>query len=442
MLKSYNFMIARTAFASNSNFDDSTHKMRILWLSNKLQSSTNDNYTGGWLNAMAEALIKNGEVELANISRGMVTKITRHDFGEICQWIVPLASKAGPYSEFEAGNLSREIRNIINEYSPDLIHIWGTEDIWGLLTPRKFVQKAVLLETQGMKSAISRVFHGGLTISEQLACIGLKEILKGSTIFHERERHRKWESIDKAIISGHHFIAVQTEWMEAQVRVINCQAKIFRSDRLLRNIFYEKSPWKYSDKTTIFCSAAYPSPFKGLHVVIRAMAILKNHLPNVQLRIAGGLQKSGIRQDGYIAWLNREIKKLHLDSCIAWLGPISASQMADEIKSSAAMVLPSFIENCSNLMQEGMMIGAPLVVSYVGGLPSLARDEESVLFVPAGDEVMCAHQIERLILDQSLAERISHRAREIALERNNYKKVIQNQIDIYRQVIAEYKNGI
>jgi hypothetical protein len=51
---------------------------------------------------------------------------------------------------------------------------------------------------------------------------------------------------------------------------------------------------------------------------------------------------------------------------------------------------------------------------------------------------MCAYQINRLLTDRALAERISCRAREIALERNDFNKVVQNQIDIYRQVITEF----
>jgi glycosyltransferase involved in cell wall biosynthesis len=416
-------------------------KIKILWMSNKVQSGTKDHSTGGWLTAMAEGLINTGEVELANISRGKVEKVTRQDFGEICQWVVPITTKLNSNSLLPSKEIIKNIEEITDCYAPDLIHIWGTEDIWGLLTARKYIQRPAILEMQGLKGAIARVFHGGLGISEQLACIGLKEIIKRSSIFRERKSYQTWELIDKEIIAGHDFITVQTEWMEAQVKAINNHCKIFRNDLLLRNIFYNVLPWQYSGQPILFCSAAYPSPFKGLHVAIRATAILKQYYPNVQLRIAGALQRQGIRQEGYIAWLNREVKRLNLDSNVKWLGGISAAQITDEIKSAAVAILPSFIENCSNFMQEGMIMGVPMVVSFVGGLPSLARDEESALFFASGDEVMCAHQIKRLLTDRLLAEQISRRAREIALERNDCNQVVQNQIETYRQVINECGKG-
>jgi len=50
--------------------------------------------------------------------------------------------------------------------------------------------------------------------------------------------------------------------------------------------------------------------------------------------------------------------------------------------------------------------------------------------------VMCAYQLERLLTDQALAERIGKRAREIALVRNDPERIVRNQIEIYRQVLA------
>ena len=416
-------------------------KVKILWMSNKVQSETNNKTTGGWLNAMAEGLVRSGEIELANISHGRVNKITRQDFGEVRQWIVPI-SKPTPRQINPSNKIVQEIIDIIKNYNPDLIHVWGTENIWGLIILRTYLNKPTLLEMQGLKGSIARVFDGGLTPREKLACIGLREILKQSTMFQEQRRFTQWKFTDEEIIRGNRWITVQTEWVKAQVQAINNQCEIFNNDLLLRDDFYNADPWTDPHNTTIFCSTAYPAPYKGLHVAIRAISILKEHFPNVQLQIAGDLQKHGIRQNGYIGWLNREVKRLHLDANITWLGALSAAQTVMQIQQASVMVLPSFIENCSNLVQEGMMLGVPLVVSYVGGLPSLARDEETALFFPAGDETMCAHQIKRLLVDKLVAEQLSRQARANALDRNNFQKVLQSQIQIYHQVIAEHGKGI
>lgn len=52
---------------------------------------------------------------------------------------------------------------------------------------------------------------------------------------------------------------------------------------------------------------------------------------------------------------------------------------------------------------------------------------------------MC--QLKRLLTDRALAERIGKRAREIALARNDPKQIVQNQIEIYQQVLRESGAG-
>ena len=410
--------------------------MRILWLSNKIQTNVDSGTTGTWLDAMARLLVQSGEVELGNIALGPVASTTRQDCGPIQQWVVP--AKAKPQRNgLPAERFVREIVQAVDEFSPDLVHIWGVEGYWGLFTARGIIRYPALLEMQGIKGAIARVFTGGLSIREQLACTGLKEILRLSTIFQQKRKFQSWGKVEREIIAGHRFITAQSEWVKAYVKSINQNCTVFYNDLVLRAPFYNTDPWKYSGNDVIFSLAAYPAPFKGLHTAIRAIAILKKQFPRIQLRIGGMLQKRGIRQDGYISWLNREIRRLKLSENICWLGVLSAAEIINQMRQSSAMVLSSFIENCCNAMQEGMLLGVPLVVSYAGGLPSLARDEESALFFSPDDEVMCAYQLDRILTDRKLAESISQNARAIGLVRNDPQRILQKQLEIYRQVIDE-----
>jgi glycosyltransferase involved in cell wall biosynthesis len=323
------------------------------------------------------------------------------------------------------------------DFSPDLVHVWGTESFWGLLTARKLVRGQALLEMQGVKGAIAKVYHGGLSFREQMACIGLKEVLRQSTIWQGRRCFQIWADVEREIILQHKYISVQTKWADAQVKAINNTCTVFETDLALREPFYNALPWKFSGNHVVFCSAAYPSPFKGLHIAINATAILLNRFADIKLRIAGQLQKKGLCQDGYIAWINREIVKLKLEPNVEWLGPLDASKIMQEMSMASAIIIPSYIENCCNTMQEAMMVGTPVVASYVGGLPSIAGDEESALFFPPGDETMCAHQIAGVITDRELAERLSKKAKEIAETRNDSARIVSRQLEIYQKITSE-----
>ena len=414
--------------------------MRILWLSNAVLSGGDRGTTGSWLAAMAQGLVASGAVTLGNIAVGMVTTLTRQDCGAIKQWIepvtVPPARDGLPSQKIVA-----EILRAVEEFSPDLIHVWGVENYLGLLTARKLLRQPALLEMQGLKWAYAKVFGGGLTAWEQAQCIGLKEILGRSTIYHGRRRFQNWGRFEEEMIAGHRFVTTQSDWIEAQTKRLNPDAQTFHMDLALRTPFVSGNRWRRTDTSSLFCSAAYPVPYKGLHVAIRAVAILKERFGNVALRIAGSLQRAGIRRDGYVHWLNQMIDQLGITENVVWLGPLTADQIVHEMHASAAMVIPTFIENCCTAMQEAMMIGIPVVASYAGGLPSLARDEKSALFFPLGDEVMCAYQTERVLTDGQLARRISRNARAVALERNNPAKIVAKQLDIYRQVIATGRAG-
>lgn len=410
--------------------------MKILWLSNRVLSEQDSGGTGTWLDAMSQGLIRSGEVELGNIAQGSVEKTTRQNHGPIQQWIVPSSAKLGR-DGLPSPKTVAAIVKAAEEFSPDLLHAWGTEGFWGLLTARKLLRSPALLEMQGLKGAISRVFDGGLSFREQLACIGLKEILRQTSIFQDRKRFEKWGKIEKEIISGHRFISIHSDWMVSQVKAINSGAKIFRNDPALRASFYERAPWTFSGAPVVLCSAAYPSPFKGLHVAVRAVAILKRRFPSVELRIAGPHQRPGIRREGYIAWINREVHRSGIASNVHWLGAISAMQLVIELQNCSALVLPTFVESYCLALAEAMMVGVPSAVSFTGGTSFLAKDGDTALFFPPGDEAMCAYQLERLLTDRGLAKRLSRRAREVALVRNDRERIVRNQIEIYRQVLTE-----
>ena len=413
--------------------------MKILWFSNKVFSDNDTGSTGTWLDAMAQSLLATGEVELCNIAIGKVKAPTRQGAGPIHQWVVPAAATGRdglPPARIVAG-----IIKVVNDVAPDLIHVWGAEEYWGLLTARGLIQSRALLEIQGLKEPLSRAFAGRLTEWEQRACIGVKEVIKFRSIASGRRTVERWSRFEREIIAGHCFVTTQSSWAEAWVKVSNASARIFHAELILREPFYSARPWRPQNAPVIFCSAAYPVPFKGIHDAVRAVALLKRHFPNARLRIAGRLQTRGIRQDGYIAWVNRLADSLHVTEQIDWLGPLSAAEIVEELQNCSVMLMPSHCETYSVALAEALYLGVPGVSTHTGGTAWLARDEETALFFPPGDEAMCAYQLERVLTDQRLAGRLSGKARAVALVRNNPKEIVENQLEIYRQVMVESNKG-
>lgn len=409
--------------------------MKILWLSNTVLSGVDTGCTGTWLGAMANRLAASGKVALGNISMGGVRRLTAQDCPPMHQWLVPsipLKNNGLPPQDVVEGVL-----RAIDAFAPELIHIWGVEYWWGLLKARGLLDQPVLLEMQGLKGVLSRVFAGGLTLQEQILCRGPKELVLGRSIEKDRRKFASWGVIEREIIAGCRHVAKQTPWIEAWVRAANPVCKTYQSELMLRKEFYNAAPWEISNREPVlFCTSAYPAPYKGIHDAIYTTAFLKCRFPSIRLRIAGTLQKSGLRQDGYVRWLNKLSNDLGVIDHIDWLGGLSAGQIVNEFQNCSVFIMSSHIENCCTAMQEALYIGVPTVSAYAGGVPSLAREEEAALYFPPGDGAMCAYQVERLLTDRDLAIHLSRNARAVAVERNNPEKIVSNQLAIYRQVLS------
>ncbi len=412
----------------------------ILWLCNRPVEEVPDKRDGTWFTAMAKTLIDSSYIKLSIIAQDKVKNCVRYDWENISQWIIPHESmnKSG----LPSAQTVNFIRNISEKVNPDLIHIWGTENFWGLLTARKYISVSALLEIQGLKYVYAPVYFGGIPLSNLIRNIGPLEIaLFKNSLLLGKYRFEKWGQFEKEMISKHKYIGTQSSFVRAHIKYLNRDAVIYNSGIMLREEFYKAQTWlnareKQQNEPVLFTSSAIGFPYKGLHVVIDAIGILKKKYPCFVLNIAGNIIKKGIRQSCYARFLINKIAKLGISSNIKFLGPLDADNIITNYYKASAVVVPSFIETYSLALAEAMYIGVPVVASYAGAMPELAKDGESALFFPVGDAFSCAMQIDRILSDNKLAEELSINARKIGLQRNNKEAVLKRQIEIYNDILA------
>lgn len=406
--------------------------MRILWLSNRSLSKDNGK-TGTWLLALSRKLAENENIILGNISIGSDVSTKNNNWDNINEWLIP--SNGLNQGGLPNSKLKTEVNNIISDFKPDLIHVWGVENFWGALTMVLAEDIPVLLEIQGLKGEIAPVYYGGLNFWDKVKCFHLRELLTFKSIFSAKKKFEKWGKIEKSIIANHQFISTHSKWAEAKVKDINPHCEMFKNERLLRNEFYSTSRWEENGNKIIFTSLGYPAPFKGLFSLIKTFEkIVKRH-PEAKLKIAGGFHLKGIKMDGYIRFITKEIEKRNLQNNIKWLGGLNSKGIIDELKESSISVFPSFNESYGQALAESMLMGVPTVASFNGGYSYLGKDEETILFYPAGDIEMCSLQIERLWKDKSLSESLSKNSRNFILKNNDPNKIFNKQVEIYKKLI-------
>ena len=415
-------------------------KIKILWFCGSQFSEQKIKTTGTWLIAMGEAIANIPGLKLYNVTYGNVDTITQKNFRNITQWIIPYKETINHVQS--SNELTSFIKKINDEISPDSIHVWGSEVGFGYALVETNLQTPILLDIQGLLFVIVKDYYGGLSRRDLLQCIGLKEILRPRNHpYFIRRTFKQRGKNELLLFSKLKNISVQSEWVNSIIKNINPKCNIYQTGIMLRSEFYMTHAWeqqKNIETINIFTSCSGPIPYKGLHVVFEAIAILKNKYPNIKLNIGGDIQiqkKYGCIRDGYTSWMLKRIIKLGIQNSISWLGMMNADEMINEMHRSSMVVIPSYVETYSLFLAESMMVGVPSVVSFAGAMPQLGTHNKSALFFPVGDHWSCAQQIERIINEPELANKLSTEARITAFQRNNKTNVIQTQLDIYDKII-------
>jgi glycosyltransferase involved in cell wall biosynthesis len=127
---------------------------------------------------------------------------------------------------------------------------------------------------------------------------------------------------------------------------------------------------------------------------------------------------------------------LGLEDNLVFLGSLNAGAMAAELARAHICAVPSFADNSPNALAEAMLVGVPTVASYVGGIPSMVRDQETALCFPVGDHILLAECIRRLLHDDKLARRLGDSALALAKVRHDPKRVGDAMLGIYRRALG------
>jgi glycosyltransferase involved in cell wall biosynthesis len=93
--------------------------------------------------------------------------------------------------------------------------------------------------------------------------------------------------------------------------------------------------------------------------------------------------------------------------------------------------LSSKTEGLPLVVPEAMAAGLPIVTTAVGGLPSVIETGVTGLLVPV-DEGLLHAALAELERDRDLAKRLGVKARETALERYDYDRMVDAYMTLYR----------
>ncbi len=147
-----------------------------------------------------------------------------------------------------------------------------------------------------------------------------------------------------------------------------------------------------TDKYIAYCGAV--SNYKdGVDVLIKAFAIVANHIPDIKLYIIGGFPFKKDKEEDYAL-----VDSLGLNERVVFTGTIPRELMPQMLKNAEVLVLarPDNIQakyGFPTKLGEYLLTGNPVVVTRVGDIPQFLKDGESAYIAEPGNVEDIAHKM-------------------------------------------------
>ncbi|MBN1384413.1 MAG: glycosyltransferase family 4 protein [Elusimicrobia bacterium] len=177
---------------------------------------------------------------------------------------------------------------------------------------------------------------------------------------------------------------------------------------------------------------------KGCDVSIKAINLVKSRFPDVLLVLAGtkNIIDWGDMQQKDIAYFVNLIKAFDLKKNV-YINVFKLKEMPALYNLSRLSIYPSTASEPFGLtMLESLACGKPIVVTNMGGMPEIIRDEINGYVIPVKDFENLATRIIHLLANDRVRKRLGRTGNQMV--RVHYTKEIMTDVtlDIYKQVLG------
>lgn len=415
--------------------------MRVLWFTNtsscyqeKIGSSYNG---GGWISSLEKEVKKNNNIKLGICFYSRNEKQARKDEqnGTI-YYIQPRPPKTLYYNwitilgkDKESSELHEKIAippllEIVKDFNPDIIHVFGSENIYGLLV--KYVDIPLILHIQGILSPSFNAFLPPF--------ISWKDYIGQSNSFFvkfrllsEKISWRRNGLTERRMFKYVKYFMGRTEWDRRLLSLFNSQARYYHCDEMLRDAFYQLNIKRTIPEKPVFVTTISSQLYKGFDVVLKTAKLLKEVLRvDFEWKIYGDISP---------LFIEKKLKINHKDVNIKLMGVASAEEIKDALLTSTAYVHTSYIDNSPNSLCEASLLGVTSISTNVGGISSLIEDGKTGFLVPANDPYQMAYLMKYIIDHKERNLEIGSVAYKVAMERHDRKKILERVVEIYNDVI-------
>lgn len=166
---------------------------------------------------------------------------------------------------------------------------------------------------------------------------------------------------------------------------------------------------------------------KGVHVLLQAMKLVRERVPDARLVAAGGGPD--------LSKFARLASELGLDDAVELTGHLPPGELERRMSSVWITAVPSLVhEAFSNTALESMMRGTAVIAVNAGGFPEMIEPGVSGALVPRGDVKVLADSLVSCLADRDMCEAMGASARLRAIADFSDDAMVERFLHLYAGV--------
>lgn len=413
-------------------------KVLILSPTKGLYDSQSDGYNGvGWVASLQQYIEKEQDIELA---MAFVTPapLQKEKRGNTMYYPIHIPDRSGLkklyyyWQGYKKDVFDKSIvillKEVIEDFSPDIIHIFGTESNLGYIIGETDVPCVVHI--QGILSTVLNVYFPlGLNVKSFVTPTNIREYWFRNGIVFNYNRMVLAAEREKAFIRKSKYIIGRTEFDKQFSRLYNSDIKYFHVDEILRDEFYKCAKWNFREGKLKLVSTLSPTIYKGIDIVLKTASILKECDVDFEWTIIGINKKNSI-----VSKIERYNNLFAEDLSVSFAGIRTAQEIVAILQESTIYVHPSYIDNSPNSLCEAQYIGMPTIATNVGGIPTIMNYQEEFMESPIvphslASKIISLHQ---KIIRGEYESTLNH----LAIQRHNPFIIIKKLKDVYSKILS------
>jgi len=346
-----------------------------------------------WLPQIAEAWEGQGGVEIHWIV--MTDQVQERK--DVCQWgqmfhFLPTSQSGRSATLFREDR--KAIHVVLDEIQADLVHGWGTEDVYGLAAVLS--GRPNIVSMQGILSYYA--------LKNRMPTRSYLQAMFELFILWKAEK-----------------VTTESEWGRNVVLRRNPFAKVELVEYGVQQVFFQ-TKWQPEETKPFALFVGGISPRKGIQDLVEAFRDPK--LSGSELVVIGG---------GEGEW-SENLQK-NPPPNIRWLGRKTAEETAQFMAKAWCLVLPTRADTSPNVVKEARVIGLPVITTRKGGQASYVSDGEDGYFVNCGDLNGLIDKLRTVLGSYDKAKEMGDHGKKRYRELFSAAQTVENFMNVYHRAV-------